>query len=452
MNIRPVHTQALHRPGTEAAGAASTARTSGSRNNSQSFVANDPYRPARQNTPPPPQSANALTQLRRMSTRLRPQNLDNAERANETTDHNEVSLDPFGRIKGHPPFLAQSAHRAGSASASASVKKHQLEMHLQEVSCEKLAKLAHTNGGVVPKHFKLDYKISNAANRKKIDLTAFSDAYAKTVGEGNKSSPSRPRHVFHGTTGSYPGDWKTLTPKDDHSGFWVAAPGSKFFQLQEGKPVDEVELGEMDGPIEYAGNEGGKRFITVWEPKPEAFSVENVATHDELISSEEKTFEYQGFPIEYAELKAKVTLRNETSVEYLCTHIPKSQRAELGVLGMMESHPKQLAQILDRAKLFNDEGDIKKRVEAIGLDDICELMLPHLMEDDLQKIREAGTEADRQFKKISMPLGTPHSALEENIGHHEQDGVTYSLHGSGAGNGVGNLTMVAVYELPRFGT
>jgi hypothetical protein len=120
---------------------------------------------------------------------------------------------------------------------------------------------------------------------------------------------------------------------------------------------------------------------------------------------------------------------------------------------MMESHPEQLAQILDRANLCNNEGDIKTRVSAIGLDDICELMLPHLVEGDLQKIREAGTEADSKFKKETMPLGKPYTAFgKEDNDRHEQDGVTYTLHGSGAGNGVGNLTMVAVYELPRFGT
>ena len=137
---------------------------------------------------------------------------------------------------------------------------------------------------------------------------AFKTAYQETIGKGNHSSALQPRHLFHGTYGSHPEGWKTLKPQEGHTGFWAVAPGQKFFNVSGDQSADTVELAEMDGPIGYAGRLGDKRFITVWQPKPEVFSPDTIAVSTQSISSQEKTFEYQGFPIKYIEAKDKATL------------------------------------------------------------------------------------------------------------------------------------------------
>jgi len=100
-----------------------------------------------------------------------------------------------------------------------------------------------------------------------------------------------------------------------------------------------------------------------------------------------------------------------------------------------------------------DESDLKKRVAAIGLDEICDSILPHMVDGDLQKFRHAAVEAHNQFKKSTMPLGLPYNVHGSHLDGAEEDGGTYTLYGSNTEHAGGlNMTLVAVYELPRLGS
>jgi hypothetical protein len=359
-----------------------------------------------------------------------------------------IAKDTLGRAKGPPPFLRNNLN-----VGTTHLLNQTAQLNCQEIASLELEALAHTNGGVVPKNFKLTYKTSTEDDSRKIDLMAFKTAYQETIGKGNHSSALQPRHLFHGTYGSHPEGWKTLKPQEGHTGFWAVAPGQKFFNVNGDQSADAVELAEMDGPIAYAGRLGDKRFITVWQPKPEVFSPDTIAVSQQSISSQEKTFEYQGFPIKYIEAKDKVTLMSHASVEHLETSIPKRERGKLSVLGMLQQHSVDLARLLDRANLCMDESDLKKRVAAIGLDEICDLILPHMVDGDLQKFRHAAVEAHNQFKKSTMPLGLPYNVHGSHLDGAEEDGATYTLHGSNTEHAGGlNMTLVAVYELPRLGS
>jgi hypothetical protein len=326
------------------------------------------------------------------------------------------------------------------------------DVHWLELPSDLLASLAHTNGGRIPAHFKLSYGTSSSEHGRRADGEAFRTAYLATIGKGNLSSPMAPSHLFHGTSGSYPGGWQSLRPRDVRSGFWAVAPGAKFFASQGNKSIAEVDRGEALGPVVYGGKGAQRRYVTVWEPGPQFFSPDRVAQHFRPISSQNGTFEYQGHPIDCVFSKTAVTLANGKTVTFSQAQIPKSNLTRLGVLGLMACDPNRLAALLDRAGICSGEADVAKRIAAAGLCDVCEEIVPHVRDDDLLALRRAAFAVDLEFKRTHTPCALPFRVVgvgQQEEQRAEEDGVTYTLHGNGAHDpDVGNLALVAIFELP----
>jgi hypothetical protein len=333
-----------------------------------------------------------------------------------------------------------------------SVEKHKEKLVFEEISAgRKLEELAKTNGNVIPKVYRLNYTRGDRST----DFINFRKAYMETMGKGQSATFLPPQHLFHGTNGVHPENWESLVPRSGGAGFWAVAPGKSFFEVENKGLIHQLEMGEMSGPIAYAGEK--KRFITVWRPNEKLVIAEDSRT----ISSEEKTYHYNGFPVTYTASINKAHLVGGATKEFNYVKFQKSKKVDLGIAYMAKSHPQFLADALIQAglpKVGNSAEEMLSKYlgenDLEGLADYILSSVGELSSDTIEKLQELTAqgelEADCQLKAAFMPDGLPYSMVVGQADEKtKEEGATYTLHGSDKDRaGVQGLTLVAIYELP----
>ncbi|WP_086933090.1 hypothetical protein [Agarilytica rhodophyticola] len=339
---------------------------------------------------------------------------------------------------------------AGPASRPATQRSSSPTLTYNQIASPHLNAVARANGQSAPKIYQLSYSYGSRASDRNytqsLDHKMLGKAYAATIGASNSSSPSNPRHLFHGVHASDPTRWNSLSPLVSSKGFWAVAPNPSNLKNGAG-------LGEMQGVIAYAGDPSkSSRFVTVWKTDQSTFSSNNVAVSSQQTSPRDRILNYNGVNIPYQEFKEIHNMADRSQKSTVSTHFSKSDytRITLAYCLRGSSSNRDFARsIMDVASPSTAGLSLEERINKTNLsrDNHRMSRLDNGTLATLSRLsKDALVSFDRQIKSSTGGSSSPPRV--NFVSGDNSHGVTYIAKPPAGSSTVQGLTLEAIYQLP----
>lgn len=367
-------------------------------------------------------------------------------------------------LSGTPNFLnslfsrqlqpSRPARQSGSAGPSSlpTQRPSSPKVGIHETTSSHLNRIASSNGQSAPKIYQLSYsypdlnRIHDRNYTQSFDHKMLGQAYAATIGASNSSSPSNPRHIFHGVHASNPTTWNSLSPHVSSKGFWNVAPNTS--NLKSG-----TNMGQMQGVLAYAGSpSSNSRFVTVWKTDQNTFHSSNVSVSVQSGSPKDKSLSYNGVIIPYQEFKEINNMADGSQKTTLSTHFSKSDYTRITLaycLNSASSNRDFARGIMDAVSPHTRGKSLEDRINRTDLSR-SNTRMANLDSRVIDSLRQLSKPALVSFdRKIQSTKGGSSSPPRVSfVSGDNSHGITYIAKPPEGSSTVQGLTLAAIYQLP----